>query len=196
MKPSVSTESPREQSEFKYNNYKQFKYTSNDIITKSTLQQIGFDRSTKITDTLQGSIYRASNSQNNVVCKITNINLHNESAALVDGKIFKCNENIQLESSILKYLTQHKDCPPSIVKFISFSQSATDYIMIMENGGSALFDFITKSHNLIQSGKIEISHWKKVCKLIFSQMVECIDYIHSKNVCHFDISLENFLIND
>eukprot|EP00483_Globobulimina_turgida_P001364 UN01366 len=27
-------------------------------------------------------------------------------------------------------------------------------------------------------------------------MVECVAFIHSKNVCHFDISLENFLIND
>eukprot|EP00488_Nonionellina_sp_1-RS-2012_P002384 TRINITY_DN4550_c0_g1_i1.p1 TRINITY_DN4550_c0_g1~~TRINITY_DN4550_c0_g1_i1.p1 ORF type:complete len:179 (-),score=46.02 TRINITY_DN4550_c0_g1_i1:454-990(-) len=27
-------------------------------------------------------------------------------------------------------------------------------------------------------------------------MIECIDYIHSKNVAHFDISLENWLIND
>eukprot|EP00483_Globobulimina_turgida_P000350 UN00350 len=27
-------------------------------------------------------------------------------------------------------------------------------------------------------------------------MIECIEYIHSHNVYHFDISLENFLIND
>ena len=27
-------------------------------------------------------------------------------------------------------------------------------------------------------------------------MIECIEFIHSKNVCHFDISLENWLIND
>ena len=27
-------------------------------------------------------------------------------------------------------------------------------------------------------------------------MIECIEYIHSKGVCHYDISLENWLIND
>eukprot|EP01084_Bolivina_argentea_P315944 547536_1 len=41
-----------------------------------------------------------------------------------------------------------------------------------------------------------MNDWHKVVKIIFKQMIECIEFIHSKNVCHFDISLENFLIND
>jgi len=28
------------------------------------------------------------------------------------------------------------------------------------------------------------------------QMIECVDFLHSKDVVHFDISLENWLIND
>jgi len=46
------------------------------------------------------------------------------------------------------------------------------------------------------NGKIEINEWQKVVRIIFEQMVECIEFIHSKNVCHFDISLENWLIDD
>ena len=66
----------------------------------------------------------------------------------------------------------------------------------MEDGGTSLFKFITDAHKLIQLGKLDVSHWKEVVKFMFKQMVECIDYLHGKGICHFDISLENFLIND
>ena len=66
----------------------------------------------------------------------------------------------------------------------------------MEHGGKGLFEFIVEAHELIEKGQIEISEWHKVVQIIFKQMIECIEYIHNKNVCHFDISLENFLIND
>ena len=67
----------------------------------------------------------------------------------------------------------------------------------MEDGGStSLFEFTVKVHQLIESGHIEISEWQKVVKIIFKQMVDCLEYLHNKNICHFDISLENFLIND
>ena len=66
----------------------------------------------------------------------------------------------------------------------------------MEDGGGSLFDFIQKAHQLIKDSTIAISHWQQVVKVIFKQMLEAIEYIHSKNVCHFDISLENFIIND
>merc|ERR1712228_52906 len=64
-------------------------------------------------------------------------------------------------------------------------------------GGHSLFDFNNKIHDYIKDGSIDISEWHKVLKIIFRQMVECLNYLHNKkSVCHFDISLENFLIND
>ena len=66
----------------------------------------------------------------------------------------------------------------------------------MEDGGHSLFEFVVKVHKLIQFGKLEISEWHRIAKIIFKQMIEAIEYIHSKNIAHFDISLENFLIND
>ena len=66
----------------------------------------------------------------------------------------------------------------------------------MQDGGQSLFDFVEKAHRLITTGNIDITEWHKVCKVIFKQMVEAIKYIHDRNICHFDISLENFLIND
>ena len=66
----------------------------------------------------------------------------------------------------------------------------------MEDGGHSLFDFVKKGHKHITNGRITIDEWHKVVKLIFKQMVEAIEFMHDNNVVHFDISLENLLIND
>ena len=66
----------------------------------------------------------------------------------------------------------------------------------MEYGGQSLFDFVVKTHKFIKSGKIEICEYHKLVKIIFKQIIGCLQYIHGKNVCHFDTSLENILIND
>ena len=66
----------------------------------------------------------------------------------------------------------------------------------MEDGGHSLLEFARRAHKCIKKNKLDIEHWMKMCKILFIQMIECIEYIHNKNVIHFDISLENFLIND
>ena len=66
----------------------------------------------------------------------------------------------------------------------------------MEDGGSSLFNFVKIAHKLIRTKQIDIAHWHKVVRIILKQMVEAIEYIHSLNIAHFDISLENWLIND
>ena len=69
--------------------------------------------------------------------------------------------------------------------------SAHNFYLVMEDGGHSLFAFVQKAHSLIQAGNLEISHWNEVCKVIFKQMVECVEYLHSQGICHMDISLEN-----
>ena len=59
----------------------------------------------------------------------------------------------------------------------------------MENGGNSLFDFIQKAHGFVANGKIAMTEWHKTVQIMFKQMIESIEYIHSKNICHFDISL-------
>ena len=66
----------------------------------------------------------------------------------------------------------------------------------MEDGGLPLFDFVNKAHKFIENGLITISEWHSISKVIFSSMIQSIEWLHECNVCHFDISLENFLIND
>jgi len=158
----------------------------------------GFIKSTKIADTLQGSIWRSFqlSTNKNVVIKVTNRQLHNNHSIIVNGQSYAVQEDILKEKSILKQLSKGSKCPKSIVKYIDCLKSSQNFYLIMEDGGSSLFSFIQKVHSIIQAGNLEISHWMEVCKIIFKQMIECIEYIHSKNICHMDISLENFLIND
>ena len=59
---------------------------------------------------------------------------------------------------------------------------------MMEYGGFSLLEFVDKAHKLyISKGHLSPAKWHKTVKVIFNQMVEAIEYIHSKNVCHFDI---------
>merc|ERR1712176_861434 len=70
------------------------------------------------------------------------------------------------------------------------------FYLIMEDGGTSLFSFVETAHRLVQSGRIDITHWQQVTNIIFKQMVDAIEFIHSLNVVHMDISLENWLINE
>merc|ERR1712228_158989 len=114
----------------------------------------------------------------------------------VDGILYKVPENILKEQCILKYLTQHKKCPNSIAKFERFFRTRSSYYLQMEDGGVSLFNFVQKAHRSIKAGEIELSEWHKVVRALLQQMIECLEYIHSMNIVHFDISLENWLIND
>ena len=67
--------------------------------------------------------------------------------------------------------------------------------MVMEDGGSSLLDVVQKIFVQIRAGRIEVAEWQKAVKVVFKQMVECVQWLHSKNICHFDISLENMLID-
>ncbi len=55
-------------------------------------------------------------------------------------------------------------------------------------------EFIKKAHSSVNSGHIEISHWQKVVKIIFRQIIEVIGFTHSHDIVHNDILLENILI--
>eukprot|EP01083_Nonionella_stella_P176103 615268_1 len=156
----------------------------------------------KIADTLQGSIWRASTtnhskpSTNTIVFKLTSKHQHNQSISIVNDTIYHdVKENIILEQTILNYLTLQPN-HQTITKFIAFFETQDWFVLVQEDGGVSLFDFIQTSHRLIRAGKMSINHWKAVVKIILKQMIHCLAFIHSKNICHNDISLENFLIND
>ena len=181
----------------------------------AVLEQAGYCNSSKITDTLQGSIWASftkKNENESVIIKVTSRKLHKESMIIYDGKKYNVDENIIKEKEILKYLTECKDDKNNkddnddkddyksnskhVVSYRNFFKSNSNFYFVMENGGHMLFDFVVRVHRYIECDKLEIAEWHKFVKVIFKQIISATEYIHSKNVCHFDISLENLLIND
>eukprot|EP01083_Nonionella_stella_P218367 783108_1 len=116
------------------------------------LKKIGLTNATKISQTLQGSIWRATHSAENesMVIKVTDKAMHQQHFSVIDGTKFHVQEDILLEQSILKYISQFEDCPDSIVQFKRFFKSCTDYYLVMQDGGhSSLFDFVFVAHIFI-----------------------------------------------
>jgi len=186
------------------------------------LNKAGYYNVTKLADTLQGTVWRVSKGSldsldsvdikasspsskpdplikdaTTTVIKVTNKYLHQKGIGVMNDTIYNVQEDILQEGNILNILTSSQDAPKSIVKYHSFFRSKYDYFLEMEDGGTtSLFNFCVKVHQLIEKGHIEITEWHRVVKIIFKQMVDCLEYIHSKNIAHFDISLENWIIND
>eukprot|EP01084_Bolivina_argentea_P037928 70133_1 len=129
----------------------------------------------KITDTLQGSIWRAStinhsspSSTNTVVLKLTSKHQHKHSISIVDNTVHHdVKENIILEQTILKHLTCRPNCPQTITKFIAFFETNDWFVLLQEDGGASLFDFTQNAHVLLRAGHIDICHWKSVVRAIF-----------------------------
>eukprot|EP01084_Bolivina_argentea_P114651 204063_1 len=170
---------------------------SDDTTLLAELSECGLKNPIKIANTLQGSIWRTllPDSNKHIVVKVTNKSLQSKSIVIINGRAKKVHENIVTETEIQKYLTYNTQSPNSIVKYIHAFQTHNNYFLLQEYGGTSLFDFIVKLHHFTTQGTISIKELQKIVKIIFKQMIECIEYIHKKNVCHLDISLENFLIN-
>jgi len=174
----------------------------------AVLTQAGYFNSRKVTDTLQGSIWasRRKKSKESVIVKVTSRRLHAEGMILVDGQKYAVSEDIVKEQEILKFLTvaarkaqQNGTLPPGaqrVVRFVDFFQSNSNFYFAMEHGGHMLFDFVVRVHRYIETGKLDIAHWRHFVRALFVQIVDAVQFIHSHGVCHFDISLENLLIND
>jgi len=148
-----------------------------------------------------GSIWKVNDYQNCVqVVKVTAKHLHINGISIggkrSGNKIISVDENIVKEAEILCYISRQSDCPKCIVKHEQLYESAAHFMLAMEDAGTGLFKFVKKAHALIEHEKVMISEWHQTIKHIFKQMIEAVEYIHALNICHFDISLENFTISN
>mmetsp|Transcript_23258 Transcript_23258/g.37260 ORF Transcript_23258/g.37260 Transcript_23258/m.37260 type:complete len:332 (+) Transcript_23258:94-1089(+) len=175
------------------------KQSTQDSNIVGVLKEYGLSCSRKLACSLQGSVWKARDAHGKqLVVKVTSKRLYESATAKIEGNYYPIQEDIKKEAQLLHYLTaqQHSAPPPFIVKFVAFFESTKNYYLIMEHGGGSLFEFVVKAHNLIVAGKLDIEEWHNCVKIIYKQLMDAIHFIHSKNVCHFDVSLENLVIND
>ena len=94
---------------------------------------------------------------------------------------FTSKEKIRKETDIMRNL-KHS----SITKILEMFESEKYVLIIMEYiSGGNLQSFVKKRRKLNE----------KTAKILFKQIMEGIKYIHSKNIVHRDIKLENILID-
>ena len=74
---------------------------------------------------------------------------------------------------------------PNIIKIYDYYYDKNNYYIIMEYvSGGELYDYITKEQNFSE----------RKTKIIMSQLLHALNYLHSNNIVHRDIKPENILI--
>lgn len=92
--------------------------------------------------------------------------------------------NIYKEISIMKKLNHN-----NIVKLLDVVENDSEINLIMEYiPGISLYRYL--------KSQTETKIAENQAKLIFSQIFSAIDYLHSNNIAHCDLKLENILITD
>ena len=99
---------------------------------------------------------------------------------------------MKLEGEILSSLNH-----PNIISFVQYSDSA---VLKLANGGTRraavlLTEFGRQgdfSSFLERTGPLP----ENIARTYFRQVVECVEFIHEKKLCHFDIKPENFVLDD
>mmetsp|Transcript_65667 Transcript_65667/g.104630 ORF Transcript_65667/g.104630 Transcript_65667/m.104630 type:complete len:361 (-) Transcript_65667:375-1457(-) len=162
---------------------------------KTVLKSNGFHSTQKIAQTLQGQIWRATHPDSDApfVIKVTSKTLHKEGLTVRtrDGKKYVVDENIVKEASIIEHLNSLRKCPPSIIGYHGCFHSDKHYYLLLQHGGTPLFDFVATAHELIHENHLQIAHWMKVVRIAFKQMMDAIHFMHSQNIIHYDVSIEN-----
>lgn len=100
-----------------------------------------------------------------------------------------------------------KDVPENILKLLDVVEDDVFIYLILElvDGGD-FFSFIQNSHKTIETldksneltdeqRELNINYWENRVRPIFNDVIQSISWMHSKHICHLDISLENALID-
>jgi len=179
---------------------------------ETLLAMHGYKKLKKLTSSLQGTVYLgetipgheivkqlkiASNKKRRVVIKKTLKALHKERITKRDGMNIVVDEDVVREAIILHHLTvDNSPAGSSICKLLSFFESSTAYYVVLEYAGSmTLKQFVDKAHRYIKQKKLDLAHWKKICKYLAWQIAATLYWMHvDMNCVHLDLTLENIVV--
>ena len=156
--------------------------------------------------TLQGNIFEAElisesdkKNKTKICIKQTNKKLCKNHESIQDELTVIVDENIVKEALILEYLTViNQPKGGHIAKYIKFFQTENDFYLVMEYvGDNNLGFFVRKCHHYIKQNRLKLSHYKKIIKYIFWQMVTTINWMHDDMNCvHLDLCMDNIIVSD
>eukprot|EP01083_Nonionella_stella_P117166 348782_1 len=174
--------------------------TQNHYSLHNAFNRRGYMPLKPIANTLQGSVWIVTKTNNKdedrtSIIKVTDRSLHAQNRANINGISIQIYENIIREATTLKYLNSAPGAPMGLIQYHDFFIDSRNLFLVMENGGSSLFDFVKRCHELIKHRLIDIHEWHLFCKRAMYQMVHVLEWMHcSMDCCHLDLSLENFTI--
>jgi len=161
--------------------------------------KFGYEQCRKIATTLQGNVYEVVSSKDGrrYVIKQTDKKLHSEGVTVQNGIKYRVKEDVLTETMVLEAISKKPNASVFMTSFVGFWQSARYYYLVMEHGGSDMFQFVVTAHQHIQSGKLAVKEWRKFAKYVFWQMSVFLLWLHNSCHCaHLDVSLENMLIQN
>ena len=175
-----------------------YKYELKAYNPTKTLYHKGYKLTSKITNTLQGYIYKGINkSGKNIIIKMSNRFLYQKGIAIVNGEMFRVNENIIKEARIMRMIDANKPPINCYVKLLDTFRDNKYYYIIMNNAGINLFKWVCNKHDLIKNNELLLLKYKKMVNIIFTKLIVFFNWFHDElYCCHLDISLENLLLKE
>lgn len=99
-------------------------------------------------------------------------------------------EDVRFEMDLHWGITNSGNCPEGIVKVLEKKETGRFLYLVMEYADhGSLFDYL-QSYQTPPSG----IKWKRKIRTWFGILCESVRYLHDRNICHKDISLQNILL--
>lgn len=107
----------------------------------------------------------------------------------------KKTENPIHEIAILQHLKKFRQ-HPNIAEYLGYFKTNSKLYNVFKYFPSMdLFDFFQKLHTLKGENQQFSKDLELVVKYIGYEILQALEFLHDHNICHFDISLENVLID-
>jgi len=184
----------------------QLEETNEDI----TFGMHGYEKVSKICDSLQGDVYKARvvNPKVSGVALGDYVAIKRSSKELLEQKTaienqmddtqmtFCVAEDIVKEAKILKFINNHRNFSNYVVKYVDFFESDTDYYLVTEYiDGYTMRQFVEKAHDYIAEGVLGLKDYSKAIKFIMWQLSTTLHCMHDLyDVCHLDLNLDNIML--